>query len=256
MLTASHNPSEWNGLKFVGSDGQFLDEEKMKRLLQLIKTETSLRRQPGGGSRSRHRTILERYQQALLSFVDRGAIRRRRFHVAIDPCNGTGAVVTSSFLKELGCRVEVVNGKADGHFAHPPEPTPSHLGQLSRLVKKTGAEVGFAQDPDADRLALVTEEGTALSGEYTVALAVQEVLSKRKGPVVVNLSTSKMVEDLASRAGVSFYRTRIGERHVVEKMLRVQASIGGEGNGGVIYPRMNPARDSLVGIVLILQNLD
>lgn len=255
MLTASHNPSEWNGLKFVGADGQFLDEEKMDRIHQQVLSGKFSHPRSLRGFRKKNPTVLRYYLNTLLHSIDQAAIRRRRFHVAIDPCNGAGAVLTPLFLKKLGCRVETINGKANGRFAHPPEPTPSHLSRLSRLVKKTGAHIGFAQDPDADRLAVVTEEGVALNGEYTLALAVQEVLSHERGPVVVNLSTSNMTQELAFRAGVSFSRTRIGERHVVERMMKVGAVVGGEGNGGVIYPRINPARDSFVGMALLLQHL-
>ena len=253
MLTASHNPSEWNGLKFVDADGQFLGEARMRRLLRFTEQEQISRGRRG--SHRQNRTVLCRYMEAILAHVDRGAIRRRRFKVAIDPCNGAGAVLTPAFLEALGCRIHAINKQPDGRFAHPPEPIPAHLTQLSRLVRNKRADIGFAQDPDADRLALVTEEGTPLSGEYTLALAVQEVLARKRGPVVVNLSTSRMVEELAGRAKVPFYRTRIGERHVVEKMMRVRAVIGGEGNGGVIYPEINPARDSFVGIALLLQSL-
>ena len=145
MLTASHNPSGWNGLKFVDADGQFLGETKMRRLLKLTEGNSISRRR--AGSRRRDHTILRHYLGAILAQVDRAAIRRRRFQVAIDPCNGAGAVLILGFLERLGCRIHAINTRPDGQFAHPPEPLPAHLNQLSHLVKKRGADIGFAQDP-------------------------------------------------------------------------------------------------------------
>ncbi|MBI4435802.1 MAG: phosphoglucosamine mutase [Candidatus Omnitrophica bacterium] len=254
VVTASHNPSKWNGLKFVGEDGQFLDQKKMDSFLRIGSSRffpASRRR----GPRVRNRSALARHIQQVLRHLNVQKIRSCRFRVAIDPCNGTGAVVTAPFLRRLGCRVTAINNRPNGRFAHPPEPREENLQQLSRCVKKSGAQIGFAQDPDADRLAIVTEKGTPLSGEYTLALAVQHILSRRRSPVVINLSTSRMVEEVARQKGVKVYRSKIGERHVVEKMRKVKAAIGGEGNGGVIYPTINPARDSLVGMGLILESL-
>ncbi len=254
VLTASHNPSEWNGLKFVGADGQFLDTGAMKRLVRTW-SERSFLGRAKRGTISQNRSGLSRHVRAILRGVNVRKIRAARFHVAIDPCNGTGAVVTEPFLKALGCRVTAINNRPDGRCAHPPEPTPAHLSQLASLVKKKGAQIGFAQDPDGDRLAVVSDQGIPLSGEYTLALAVDHILSKKRSPIVINLSTSRMIEDLARQRKVKVYRSKIGERYVIEKMRKVKAGIGGEGNGGVIYPAINPARDSLVGIALILESL-
>ena len=256
IVTASHNPSAWNGLKFVGKDGQFLSQKEINRLLDLRapqKTPSSPHRRPG--NLFRRSTALKEHLSQILRHLDVRRIRACRFRVAIDPCNGTGAIATAYFLKKLGCRVLAINDIPNGHFAHTPEPTAENLKQLSRYVCSKRAHVGFAQDPDADRLAIVTEKGQALSGEYTLALAVQFILSQQKTPVVVNLSTSRMIETIASRYGVKVYYSKIGERHVVEKMQTLKAKIGGEGNGGVIYPRINPARDSFVGMGLILETL-
>jgi len=254
IITASHNPKEWNGLKFVGRDGQFLDQKAMNTLIRFASQEIEMP-QERRGRLSRDRTAMQRHLQQVLRHLDVPLIRKRKFHVAIDPCNGTGGVGTRAFLRKLGCRVSVINGNPDGRFAHAPEPTEENLKQLSRWVKKTRADLGFAQDPDADRLAIVTEKGVPLSGEYTLALAVQYVLSQKKTPVVVNLSTSRMIQTLAEKQGVPLFYSKIGERHVVERMRVVKAAIGGEGNGGVIYPAINAARDSFVGMGLILEAL-
>lgn len=256
MITASHNPSGWNGLKFIGKDGQFLDEKEMQHLLRLRSPKSfSLKHRRKKGSFLRDQTALSSHRAHLLRHLNVRKIRSRHFRVAMDPCNGTGAVASAAFLKKLGCRVAAINDKPTGHFVHPPEPREENLTQLSRSVRRFRADIGFAQDPDADRLAIVTEKGKPLSGEYTLALAVQWILSRKKTPVVVNLSTSRMIRTLAQKRGVKLYYSKIGERHVVEKMRRVKAAIGGEGNGGVIYPKMNPARDSFVGMGLVLEYL-
>ncbi|MFH1857586.1 MAG: phosphoglucosamine mutase [Candidatus Omnitrophota bacterium] len=252
IVTASHNPSEWNGLKFVGADGQFLDEKCMKRLVRIRAEKVFPKKKRRRGTLVRNRRALREHMHQVLRHLDIRKIRARRFRVAIDPCNGTGAVITPQFLRKLGCRVLAINQKPDGRFAHAPEPKEENLGQLAALVKRRSADIGFAQDPDGDRLAVVTEKGKRLSGEYTLALAVQWVLSKTKTPVVVNLSTSRMVETLARKRGVSVHYSKVGERNVIEKMLRLGAAIGGEGNGGVIYPKMNPARDSFLGMGLLI----
>ncbi len=254
IVTASHNPSGWNGLKFVGSDGQFLDQKQMDKLVRL-RLQKKFPKSRRKGTLTRNPSAVSDHLKQILRHLDVATIRRRRFRIAIDPCNGTGAVATERFLKSLGCRVFVINGRPDGRFTHPPEPTPAHLEQLSRLVKRKKADIGFAQDPDADRLGIVTDKGEPLSGEYTLALAIQRILSQRKTPIVVNLSTSRMVGDLAGRFGRKVYYTKIGEHHVVQKIKKINAAIGGEGNGGVIYPKINPARDSFVGIGLILELL-
>jgi len=190
----------------------------------------------------------------VLKHVDIKSIRARKFKVAVDYCNGTGAVVTPGFLKKLGCKVYAINTRPDGKFAHNPEPTPKNLKQLCAAVKKHKADVGFAQDPDADRLAIVSEEGKAIGEENTLALAVRYVLqSTKKAKVVVNLSTSRMADDIAKEFGAKVYRTAVGETNVVDKIRKIKAIIGGEGNGGVIYPSVNFGRDSFVGMALTLQ---
>jgi len=175
--------------------------------------------------------------------------------VALDSCNGAGAVATPALLTQLGCRVVGIHIRPSGDFPRGPEPTPKNLAALSRAVRRARAAVGFAQDPDADRLSLVDEHGQPLSEELTLALAIQHRLRQRRGSVVVNLSTSRVIDDVATAAGVRVHRTPVGEVHVVQRMRAVGAVIGGEGNGGVIDPRITWGRDSLAGIALILEAL-
>lgn len=255
IVTASHNPAGWNGLKFVGSDGQFLDTRQMERLIRLRSQKRSSSQTHRKGSFRRDDSALTRYLSHILRHLDLPKIRSCHFRVAIDPCNGTGAVATRRFLERLGCKVFAMNNVPNGRFAHPPEPTKEHLSDLARFVCQKKADIGFAQDPDADRLTIVTDRGKPLNGEYTLVLAVQHILSRKKTAVVVNLSTSRMIESIVRRKGMKIYYSKIGERHVVEKMRKLKASIGGEGNGGVIYPAINAARDSFVGMGLILESL-
>jgi phosphomannomutase len=170
----------------------------------------------------------------------------------LDTVNGAGCVLTPDLLGAYGCRVFSINESPTGRFAHPPEPVPSHLAALGREVRRRGAHLGIAVDPDADRVALVDERGRAVGEEWSLGLSVAYVLSWRPGPVVVNLSTSRISEDLARAYGQRFYRTRVGEAHVAARMRQVRAAIGGEGNGGVIFPALHPGRDALVGIAFIL----
>ena len=255
IVTASHNPAEWNGLKFVGADGQFLNERDLETLIRLHSRRMPFQKNRQKKLLSKDHSAVTRHLLHLLLRLDVKKIRSRRFRVAIDPCNGTGAGTTSRFLQKLGCRIFAMNNVPNGRFAHPPEPTREHLTGLARYVREKNADIGFAQDPDADRLTIVTEKGEALNGEYTLALAVAHILSRKRTPVVVNLSTSRMIEEIVRCKGMKIYYSKIGERHVVEKMQKVKAAIGGEGNGGVIYPTMNAARDSFVGIGLILELL-
>jgi len=189
----------------------------------------------------------------VIKHINKNLIRKRGFKVACDFCNGTGAVITKDFLKRLGCRVYTINDKPNGRFAHNPEPTSKNLKGLSRLVRRKKADIGLAQDPDADRLALCDETGVLAGEENTLSLAVKAVLRKKKGRVVVNASTSRSIDKIAEEFDSKLFRTQVGEINVVEKMRKVGALIGGEGNGGVIYPRINLCRDSLVGIGLILE---
>jgi phosphomannomutase len=255
IITASHNPGEWNGLKFLDDLGVAPDPERARRIAEI---------RTGG----QYRAIRDGFQQpaddpeagarhvaAVLAAreVDLAALRGLR--VVLDSVNGAGCADTPVLLKALGCAVIHVNGEPTGEFAHRPEPIQENLGDLCAAVRSAGAAIGFAQDPDADRLAVIDEKGTYIGEEYTLALAAWSVLSRRPGLVAANLSTSRMIDDVAVRFGVRVLRTPVGESHVARTMLAQQCIVGGEGNGGVIDPRICYVRDSLSAISLILQLL-
>ncbi len=189
----------------------------------------------------------------VLERVDVLGISSKRFKVVLDSVNGAGGVVTSTMLQKLGCQLQHLHGTPDGQFPHEPEPTAKNLTGLCTEVKRQKAHVGFAQDPDADRLAIVDENGIYIGEEYSLALAAQYILSKKSGIAVTNLSTSRMLDDIAARTNSKVIRTPVGEANVIDTMITNQATIGGEGNGGVIDPRIVPGRDSLVGMAYVLQ---
>lgn len=260
VITGSHNPGEWNALKFLGSDGVFLSAEAMRALERLAQ------RPEPAGSRSSPVSVevahdsaaITRHVESVLTTLplDITQIRARKLRVVLDPVNGAGALAVPPLLERLGCTTVLLNGEPTGVFAHPPEPTPAHLTDLCARVKTERADLGLAVDPDADRLALVDETGTAVSEEYTVTLAAWSLLQQKTSEtVVVNLSTTRMVDDVARRCGARVVRTPVGERHVVEGMRASGAAIGGEGNGGVMYRPCHEGRDSLVGTALLLDLL-
>ena len=251
IITASHNPIQWNALKFVGTDGIFLSERENRKLLDLVKNDR-IKYQPwnklgkigfdNSWSRKHIKNILR------LKQIDVKKIRQRMFRVVLDCCNGAGGVVSPDLLKAIGCNVIELNCKPDGMFPHDPEPTPKNLTSLCRAVKRHHADLGFANDPDVDRLAIVSEKGIPLGEEATLALAVKFILScKANSSVVVNLSTSRMIDDIAKQFDSRVYRTQVGEAHVARKLKEVKGVTGGEGNGGVILPDLHYGRDALVG---------
>ncbi|MHC4325330.1 MAG: phosphohexomutase domain-containing protein, partial [Planctomycetota bacterium] len=189
----------------------------------------------------------------VLAIVDKQIIAAMEFKVVLDSVNGAGGPITKKLLAEFGCKVTAINEEPTGLFAHEPEPTAANLEGLCRAVKEEGADVGFAQDPDADRLAIVDENGTYIGEEYTLALAAKYIYGKRTGKAATNLSTSRMIDDLAEKAGGQVIRTAVGEANVAAAMFEHDCIIGGEGNGGVIDLRVGPVRDSLVGIALVMQ---
>ncbi len=253
VVTASHNPVEWNALKFVGPGGRFLGKAEAEAFFALVDAGG---RHPGaragvrrtdGGAVSRH---LERVIG--LPWLDLAAIRRRRFKVALDCVRGAGATIMPALLAELGCDVRAINLEPDGRFPREPEPIPEHLGELGALVRESRSDLGIAVDPDVDRLALVDETGRPIGEDYTLAFAVRAVLARRRGPVVTNLSTSLVVDDAARAHGVTVERAPVGEANVVERMAAREAVIGGEGNGGVILPEVHLGRDAPVAATLAL----
>ncbi|MCC7493718.1 MAG: phosphoglucosamine mutase [Fimbriimonadaceae bacterium] len=256
IVTASHNPEEWNALKLVAADGRFLSPLQAEELLDIYHQEQPPR--PPGISRavSPVSDVLDQHLAGVLAQVDVELIRQRRFKVAVDAVNGAGSVLTPRFLEALGVDAVLLHTTPGAGFPHTPEPLPEHLGELCAVVRQAGCDLGFAQDPDADRLALVDETGCCLGGEYTLALAVKHALARRGGGVVVvNLSTSRAIDDVARFTGAEVHRSPIGEINVILEMQRRGAVIGGEGNGGVIDPSLHYARDSFIGMALILEHL-
>lgn len=257
IVTASHNPVEWNGLKLASREGRFLPPAEGVRVQAILESGPRLERwgtlgdrRPLPGAAAHHvRRIVG------LEVVDVEAIRAAAPLVAVDCVHGAAGILMPRLLEALGCRIQGLGLQPDGLFPRSPEPLPENLSELGDLVRGSGAELGLAVDPDGDRLALVDGDGRAVGEDWTLALAAEYVLSLRKGPVVTNLSSSLAIEDVAVRAGVPFYRTPVGEARVAEKMLEVGATIGGEGNGGVMLPDLNVTRDAGVAAALILSLL-
>jgi phosphomannomutase len=255
-ITASHNPAEWNALKFINSSGLFLAGAHARQLLDIyhqgeyVKVRGALMR-----SVERETGALDTHVKAVLDALGPLPAGARKLRVVVDCCNGAGSVVAPRLLEALGAEVFAINATPDGMFPRGAEPVPENLGALCEAVRASGADVGFAQDMDADRLAVVDERGEPLGEEYTLVLATRQVLAKERGAVVANLATTTVLDAVARDFECPIYRSKIGEANVTEEMRRVGAVVGGEGNGGVIYPRINFARDSLVGMALVLHLL-
>lgn len=257
MLSASHNPIEWNALKCIGASGLFLEAAEGAAMRALIDTGIPYATWDEIGTVTRDEEAAARHIAAVLAipYVDVQKIRARRFKVALDCVRGAGATVMPALLERLGCEVVAINMEPDGRFPREPEPTAEHLGELERLVRENGCDIGFAVDPDVDRLALVSDAGKAIGEDYTLALAARVVLRHRRGPLVTNLSTSQVVEDAARAAGMEMVRAPVGEVNVAVRMREVGAAVGGEGNGGVILPEVHLGRDAPIGAALLLQLL-
>ena len=262
ILTASHNPIEWNALKFVGPDGIFLDAEAGRVVRELAEAGPPRVGWAEVGKVRHDPEAITRHLDEILALpqIDPKAIRRRHFKVALDCVRGAGATAIVPLLERLGCEVHGINLETDGLFPHPPEPIPENLGDLSRLVRDTGAVIGLAIDPDVDRLALVDETGRPIGEDYTLAFAVAAVLDGRTtgaktATVVANLSTSLVVEDAARSRGARFVRAPVGEANVARAIRDEGALIGGEGNGGVMLPALHIGRDAPLGVALILHLL-
>lgn len=253
QITASHNPSPWNGLKLFGPDGAVLSASKGERVRTLYESGPIRRASwDGMGTLRVPPDVLEDHLRLVTDHVPVANIAARRFRVFLDANGGAGGPLGAALLSELGCEVIQHHCGADGVFVHEPEPTPAHLVDVAPWVKQTQSSIGFVLDPDADRLALIDEHGNCISEELTLALAVRQRLGELHGPVVVNMSTSRVIEDLAATAGCPFHRSAVGEANVVDRMRATQAVIGGEGNGGVIDPRIGWVRDPFIGMALIL----
>jgi phosphomannomutase len=257
MISASHNPIEWNALKFVGSTGLFLDADEGGSMRGLVGQPFARATWDRLGIVETDDAAPTRHIDAVLALpvIDTARIRARRLRVALDCCRGAGAVIMPALLDRLGCQVTVINLEPDGHFPRPPEPVAENLGELEKLVAAIGADVGFAVDPDVDRLAIVANDGRAIGEDYTLALAARVVLSQRPGTVVTNLSTSRIVDDVAARANSRVVRAPVGEVNVAIRMREERAVVGGEGNGGVILPDLHLGRDAPLAAALVLQLL-
>lgn len=253
QISASHNPPQYNGLKFFQPGGMVLGPAAGRAMLDRWEArEIAWAAWDRLGGLEPVFDPDSRHLDRVLAIVDVEAIRQARFVVGLDACHGAGGRLGASLLRSLGAEAIVLGGLPDGRYDHPPEPTEANLSKFARIIPAMGANVGFAQDPDADRLAIIDETGRYIGEELTLALAASHRLSQAIGPVVFNLSTSRTTEDLAGRFGASVVRTPVGEIHVVEAIRGVSALIGGEGNGGVIDPRVGYVRDSFVAMALIL----
>ena len=255
-ITASHNPAEWNALKFIGADGLFLSGASGRELLDIYH-QGDYTKVAGNAMRppDLRRDALDLHISTILDAVGPLPATGRRLKVALDACNGAGSIVGPRLLERMGVDVVPIHTTPDGRFPRPAEPTPEALTKLSDAVREHHCDIGFAQDMDADRLAVVSEAGTPVGEDLTLVLACDQVLSGTPGPVVTNVATTDAMDAVTAKYGCTVTRSPVGEANVTEVMRRVGAVIGGEGNGGVIYPRINFGRDSLVGMALILHRL-
>jgi len=252
-ITASHNPVEWNALKLIKKGGFFLNPYEAEELLDFY-YQGRFKRVHKSGIIKKENYPFKIHENKIFKFINREAIRKRKPKVIVDPCGGAASPYVKNFLEKLGAEVICINSRLSNGFPRNPEPLPQNIQKLCESVKKYGADIGFAQDADADRLAVVDEKANPIGEEYTLALAVNHYLSSRKKtPVVVNLSTSRVIQDISRKAGVELIRTKVGEINVSRKMLEAGAKIGGEGNGGIIATDIHACRDSFTGMALILE---
>ena len=258
IITASHNPKQWNALKLLNEKGEFLNDEEGKRVLALADDENyafPLIDDIGKVILKEDFNPTHIKQVLSLPMVDVEAVRARKFKVVVDAVNSIGGEVIPALLRELGCEVKEINCNPDGNFAHNPEPLPENLTEISEVIRQEGADLGVVVDPDVDRLALVNEDGTMFGEEYTLVAVADYILSHTAGNTVSNLSSSRALRDVTEYHGGHYTAAAVGEVNVVTKMKEVGAVIGGEGNGGVIYPELHYGRDALVGVALFLTHL-
>ncbi|UCC23378.1 MAG: phosphoglucosamine mutase, partial [Planctomycetota bacterium] len=254
IITASHNPIQYNGIKLLLGNGVAPAPDVAGQIKKcFLDKKFGFLDSPHCGQVSSNEETDAIHIAKVLKIVDKKAIAGKKFKVVLDSVNGAGGRVTKKMLAELGCKVVAINDEPTGIFAHRPEPTAKNLRELCEVARKESAGIGFGQDPDADRLAIIDENGTYIGEEYSVVLAAKQILSQKSGKVATNLSTSRMVDDIAAKTGGEVIRTAVGEANVAAAMLKHDCIIGGEGNGGVIDLRVGPIRDSLVGIALVLQ---
>jgi len=259
ILTASHNPKEWNALKLLNGKGEFINSEEGQRVLEIAaKEEFDFVSVDKLGTVINGGDLLQKHIDAILNYelVDVAAIKKAKFKIVVDAVNSTGAIAVPAMLKALGVKdIVVLNEEVTGKFAHNPEPLPEHLTELSTEVVKHDASLGIAVDPDVDRLCFVCEDGTMFGEEYTLVAVADYVLGKRKGNTVSNMSSTRALRDVTEKHGGQYYPSAVGEVNVVNKMKAMNAVIGGEGNGGIIVPDLHYGRDALIGIALFLTHL-
>jgi phosphomannomutase len=259
ILTASHNPKEWNALKLLNSEGEFISAETGAQVLELAANEDfSFAAVDKLGTVTINNSYLEKHIEAVLNYplVNAKAIAKQHFKVVVDAINSTGAIYVPALLRALGVKdIVVLNGEVNGKFAHNPEPLPEHLSQLCNEVVQQKAHLGIAVDPDVDRLCFVNEDGSLFGEEFTLVAIADYVLSKRKGNTVSNMSSTKALKEITLKHGGEYSPSAVGEVNVVKKMKEVNAVIGGEGNGGIIVPDFHYGRDALIGIGLFLSHL-
>ncbi len=253
QISASHNPPPYNGMKLFSGEGRVLPAAAGQRVMQRYESVlTDWVDHSRLGEAIACSDSTSEHLRRVLAIVDVEAIRQKRFRVLLDANHGAGSLLGRPLLDALGCETTVLGAQPDGRFAHVPEPTAENLAGILSRVSSQGVDVGFCQDPDADRLAVIDEQGRYLGEEYTLAMCVDHILRQRKGPIVTNCSTSRMSQQLAERYEVPFFTSAVGEANVVDLMLEHNAILGGEGNGGVIDPRVGLVRDSFVGMALLL----
>ena len=259
ILTASHNPKEWNALKLLNSKGEFISEKEGKLILQLAEQEDfEFAPVDKMGTVTKDDASMAKHIDAILlnEWVDSKAIKKANFKIVVDAVNSSGATAVPALLKALGVKdVVVINAEVNGEFAHNPEPLPEHLTELSSEVLKHNASLGIAVDPDVDRLCFVCEDGGMFGEEYTLVAVADYVLGRKKGNTVSNLSSTRALRDITEKHGGEYFPSKVGEVNVVSKMKEVNAVIGGEGNGGIIVPDLHYGRDALIGIALFLTHL-
>ncbi len=257
-ISASHNPNEWNALKLLNSTGQFMTPEENTELLQILNlSQHKYRSWDKIGKTTFYSDGIKKHMNDVLSMkhINKDEIRNKKYKVLVDCVNGAGVYVIPDLLREFGCEVIEYNCEKTGVFPRLPEPLPENLADTMKEVKRNKADIGIVVDPDVDRLVLITDKGEPFSEENTITQAVKFILSKEKGNVVVNLSTTRGVDEVTEAAGCRVFRSPVGEANVVNKMKEADAVIGGEGSGGVIYPALHYGRDALVGIAITLQHL-
>ncbi|MBA4250713.1 MAG: phosphoglucosamine mutase [Chlorobiaceae bacterium] len=257
-ISASHNPNEWNALKLLNSSGQFMTPDEnieLNKIVASAKNKFKSWDKLGKHNVFREGLVFHKNEAMKLKCIDSEKIKKRKFKVLVDCVNGAGVHVIPQMLRELGCNVVELNCERSGIFPRLPEPIPENLQLTMKAVVNSKADLGIVVDPDVDRLVLITEKGEPFGEENTIVQAVKFILSKQKGDVVVNLSTTRAVDDIANSFGCKVFRSPVGEANVVQKMKETNAIIGGEGSGGVIFPELHYGRDALVGILITLQHL-